>query len=71
MADVDVLGALNDLTAFLKGEKVSGSTYVEQIQDSFSDENDQKSFALRLVIHYVGDIHQPLHSVSGVSDEYP
>jgi len=66
-----VLGALTDLTAFLKGEDVSTSSYVDQIKSSFSDENDQQSFALRLVIHYVGDIHQPLHSVSGVSDEYP
>lgn len=41
------------------------------MQEWFKDESDQKSFALRLVIHYTGDIHQPLHSVSKVDDEYP
>ena len=72
MSDTDVLDALADLTAFLKGESVSSSsTYISQIQDHFSSVNDQKSFALRLVIHYVGDIHQPLHSVSEVDNEYP
>ena len=30
-----------------------------------------KSFALRLLIHYVGDIHQPLHSTSRVDSKYP
>jgi len=29
------------------------------------------STALRLIIHYVGDIHQPLHSTSRVDDKYP
>ena len=69
---VDVLEALEALTSFLKGESVtSPNTYIDQIQSSFADEKDQLSFALRLVIHYVGDIHQPLHAVAGVSDEYP
>ena len=26
---------------------------------------------MRLLIHYVGDIHQPLHGVSRVDSEYP
>ena len=36
--------------------------------------NDEKlglSQALRLLIHYVGDMHQPLHCLSRVNDEYP
>lgn len=28
-------------------------------------------FNLRLLIHYVGDIHQPLHTVSRYTAEYP
>lgn len=28
------------------------------------------SFALRLIIHYAGDIHQPLHATSRVDHEY-
>ena len=71
MPDVDVVQALTDLTAFLKDEDVSSSTYVSQIQDSFEDEKDQRSFALRLIIHYAGDIHQPLHAVAEVDNEYP
>lgn len=71
MSDVDVLDALTALTAFLKGDTSSSNTYVSQIKNAFSDEGDQLSFALRLVIHYVGDIHQPLHSVSEVDKEYP
>ena len=27
--------------------------------------------ALRLIIHYVGDIHQPLHCVNLVNSDYP
>lgn len=72
MSDTDIVAALTDLTAFLKGETVSDdSAYLTQIKESFSDVNDQKSFALRLVIHYVGDIHQPLHAVSEVNSVYP
>lgn len=29
------------------------------------------SFALRLLIHYVGDIHQPLHAAARVDKNYP
>ena len=38
-----------------------------------NDHNEEvsKSFALRLLIHYLGDIHQPLHCASRVDDEYP
>mmetsp|Transcript_14374 Transcript_14374/g.17152 ORF Transcript_14374/g.17152 Transcript_14374/m.17152 type:complete len:219 (-) Transcript_14374:138-794(-) len=71
MSETDVLDALQSLTDFLKGEDMTGNTYVDKIKESFDDEKDQVSFALRLIIHYVGDIHQPLHAVSGVSDEYP
>ena len=30
-----------------------------------------ESINLRLLIHYLGDIHQPLHSVSRYTDKYP
>lgn len=33
--------------------------------------DDARSFALRLIIHYVGDIHQPLHATSLVNAEFP
>ena len=34
--------------------------------DWFAEEDDQRSFALRLIVHYVGDIHQPLHNIDKV-----
>jgi hypothetical protein len=32
---------------------------------------EQKSFALRLLIHYVGDLHQPLHATARINPRYP
>ena len=67
-----VVDALTNLTGFLSGDQsVNDSSYVKQIQSSFSDVSDQRSFALRLVIHYIGDIHQPLHTVSEVDKYVP
>ena len=44
---------------------------MKQIANAFDDVSDQRSFALRLVIHYLGDVHQPLHAVSEVDHYYP
>ena len=35
-----------------------------------SDE-EKLSYALRLLIHFIGDIHQPLHAISRVDSRYP
>lgn len=71
-ASEDCTDALDSLTKFLSGKSVDSSdAYVSAIQDHFSYESDQLSFALRLVIHYVGDIHQPLHATAAVDPEYP
>lgn len=65
-------GALDALVTFLKGDSSADSTtYITQIKNAFSSVDDQKSFALRLVIHYLGDIHQPLHDVAEVDATYP
>jgi len=34
-------------------------------------EDDALSTAVRLLIHYTGDIHQPLHATSRVDHEFP
>ena len=34
-------------------------------------ETDGLSYAMRLLIHYVGDIHQPLHGTARVYKQYP
>lgn len=30
-----------------------------------------RSYALRLLIHYLGDLHQPLHAMGRYNDDYP
>jgi hypothetical protein len=37
----------------------------------FKSEDDAKSFALRLLIHYIGDSHQPCHSITRVDSKFP
>jgi len=32
---------------------------------------DLASFAIRLLIHYIGDVHQPLHVTAKVDSQYP
>ena len=72
MASQDAVGALTDLSKFLKGEvSLVDSVYVQTIAQYYPRVRDQKSLALRLIIHYCGDIHQPLHTVSAYSREYP
>lgn len=34
-------------------------------------EQEKQSYALRLLIHYIGDIHQPLHATARVNKNYP
>ena len=68
----NVVGAMTDMTSFLKGEMTaSESYYMNKIAGYFSYESDQRSFALRMLIHYVGDVHQPLHAAALVDSAYP
>lgn len=56
----DVVQALENITAWLSGADSSeyqSSTYFTQIMHYFPVEADAKSFALRMLIHYVGDVH--------------
>jgi hypothetical protein len=48
------------------GQIYGPSPSVFPVDVSFS-----RSFNLRLMIHYFGDIHQPLHSVSRYTADYP
>lgn len=69
----DVLDALEALTSWLSnnGTSYKSSYYYKEIKNYFPNESEARSFALRLVIHYVGDIHQPLHAVAEVDSTYP
>jgi len=41
------------------------------VTSNVDDPDTAKSLALRLLIHYIGDVHQPLHAESRVDDEFP
>ncbi len=63
---------MTDFTKFLKNEiTASQSTYLSQVAAKLPLKADQRSFALRMLIHYVGDLHQPLHSTARVDSKYP
>lgn len=71
---VDVVSALENITLWLSGAESAeyeSSTYYTSIIKYFPVEADAKSFALRMLIHYVGDVHQPLHAVAEVDSTYP
>ncbi len=72
MPDVDVVKAMTDMRAYLKGE-IDGkdSTYIQAIAEKLPAEADTRSFTLRMLIHYVGDVHQPEHSTALVNSEFP
>ena len=58
IGDYDVVSALTDLNAFLRGEvDASSSKYIAEIAEHFPEVEDQRSFSLRLIIHYIGDLH--------------
>lgn len=40
------------------------------VAEDQANEEEARSLALRLLIHYTGDIHQPLHATSRVDHEY-
>lgn len=42
-----------------------------EVQELSTSEASAKSYALRLLIHYLGDIHQPLHCATRVDKAYP
>ena len=66
---------LYPIVAWLSGKQ--GTDYKTSymytfLMDKFdNDENIAKSFALRLLIHYVGDIVQPFHNEARYNSDYP
>lgn len=68
--------AIPDIINWLSGNSASNyqSSFVYttmQTQLPSLSEEERKSYALRLLIHYVGDIHQPLHATARVDPQYP
>ena len=57
---------------WLTGAAGYQNSFVYQgITQHVDNEDEGKSYALRLLIHYLGDIHQPLHATSRVDKQYP
>lgn len=44
-----------------KGDLVTGIAYCKRIITDKSSSNDDKAFYLKLLIHLIGDLHQPFH----------
>ncbi len=55
------------------GDDYLDSFAYEYIQNQLFPGNEAaaKSYALRLLIHYIGDIHQPFHTETQYSTEFP
>lgn len=69
---MNVSSTIVDIISWLGNENgyEKTATYAD-IMKYFDAEKDGASFALRLLIHYVGDSHQPCHSLTRVDDKYP
>ena len=49
--------AIPNLIKWLKGESIVGTPTYTAIMKSKKNENEGKSIALRMIIHYIGDVH--------------
>lgn len=65
----NVIPALVDLLKASPGYK--NSFVYQDLTKHVENEEEVRSYALRLLIHYLGDIHQPLHASSRVDKQYP
>jgi hypothetical protein len=57
----DVVTASTDIYNWLRGGS-SNSRIVQTIISHTKSTEEAKSLGLRLLAHYIGDIHQPLHA---------
>lgn len=63
--------AIPSLVDWMKGSPDRDGPIFKAIMKYYKTEALGKSMALRLLIHYFGDIHQPLHCTSRVDDDFP
>lgn len=62
----DIVNWLSD-----KGGYQESDTYATVLKNNYNNETRARSYALRLLIHYMGDVHQPLHALSRINPEFP
>lgn len=60
-----------EIYKYLTGGDVTGSYPIETIKNHTKSEDEARSVALRLIIHYMGDIHQPLHCSDRYTHDLP
>jgi len=63
--------AMPSILTWLEGKDASSTIAYQTIMKHVGSEEEGKSLALRLLIHYYGDIHQPLHNVDRYTKEFP
>jgi hypothetical protein len=63
--------AMPDIYNWLSGEDVNETYTYQTIMKHVGNEEEGQSLALRLLIHYYGDIHQPLHNENRYTKELP
>ena len=63
--------ALPSLFGWLKGEDMTDNYYISQILNHTDNQVEGYSMGLRLFIHFMGDIHQPLHCTSNYTKDHP
>jgi hypothetical protein len=61
---------ISDLINWLKESNGYQNSNTYQTIRAHYDEGDSRSIAVRLLIHYMGDIHQPLHCLERVDTNY-
>ena len=57
---IDIVSSINDC-----------KTTLRNVKWSYTDSRLGKSIMLRMLIHLIGDIHQPLHACTLVNDDFP
>ena len=73
LEDKNISSAIPGIVDWIRGtgDYKDSFVYITIMNYVKNDEQRGKSYALRLLIHYLGDIHQPLHALSRVNSEFP
>ena len=63
--------AMPDIYTWLTGGDAKETVTYQTVMKYVKSEDEGKSLALRLLIHYYGDIHQPLHTSDRYTKDLP
>lgn len=69
---MNVTVVISDILMWLQHQPGYENTQTfSDVMSHFNTTEQGESFVLRLLVHYVGDSHQPLHSINRVNADYP